>query len=94
MLKCVKKSIVEKKSTPHFGVLGQYFSFGMNALYKIDHKNSSIGLYVSKKGKDDCLSFIEEKLSVSLEQAVLSQSELFYHCSNMLSLVMNVADRL
>ena len=94
MLKSVKKSIVEKKSTPHFGASGQYFSFSMNALYKIDHKNSSIGLYGSKKGKDDCLSFIEEKMSVILEHAVLSQSELFHHCSNMLSPVMDVAEGL
>ena len=68
----------------------------MNALYKIDHKNSSVELYGSKKGKgkDDCLCFIEEKLSVTLEQAVLLQSELFHHCSNMLSPVMDVAEGL
>ena len=39
MLRSVKKSIVGNKSTPHFGATGQYFSFGVNALYKIDHKN-------------------------------------------------------
>ena len=64
MLKSVKKSIVGKKSAPHFGASGQYFSFSMNALYNIDHKNSSVGLYGSKKGKDYYLSFIEEKLSM------------------------------
>ena len=81
----MKKSIVGNKSTPNFGASGQYLLFGMNALYKIDHKIFSIGLYGRTKGRDDChdkviekdLSWRDKKLSVSLEQAVLSQSELF-----------------
>ena len=38
-LKCVKNYIAENKNTPHFGASGRYFSFGANALYKIDDKN-------------------------------------------------------
>ena len=102
LLKKVKKSIVGNKNTPHFGASGKYFSFGMNGFYKIDEKQSSVGIYSNKKGKDDehkkkieeISNCLEEKLQASLQRAVSSQSHLFLHCSNFLSPVMDVANRM
>ena len=49
LLKKVKKSIIRNKNTPHFGASENYFSFGMNRLYRIDDKKSSIGVYRNKR---------------------------------------------
>ena len=96
----VKKSIVGNKNTPHFGASGNYFLFGMNGLYRIDDKKSSIAVYRNKRGKDEeqnqkieeASNWLKDKLQASLQNAVYSQSWLFLHCSNFLSPVMDVAD--
>ena len=51
LLKKVKKSIVGNKNTPHFGALGNYFSFGMNRLYRINEKSLLLVFTEIKKGK-------------------------------------------
>lgn len=51
LLRRVKNSIVGNKNTPHFGADGKYFSFGINILYNIDKKDSSIGTYSVNPGK-------------------------------------------
>ena len=51
LLKPVKNSFVGNSNTPHFGAQGKYFSFGVNALYKIDKNKSSIEKYGNKKAK-------------------------------------------
>ena len=43
LLKSVKNLFVGNSNTPHFCAQGKYFSFGVNALYKIDKNKSSIG---------------------------------------------------
>ena len=102
LLRLVKNSIVGNKNTPHFGAAGKYYSFGTNALYKIDENKSSIGIYGNNKSQYEEKNkqiqiqskWVEEKLKTSLESAVDSQSNLFLHCSNFLSPVMDVAEKM
>ena len=55
ILKKVKNSVVVNQNTTHFGATGKYFSFGMNACYKVDKKKSSLGTYGIKVGKNEKL---------------------------------------
>ena len=52
-LTLVNNSIVGNKNTPYFGASDRYFSFGANALYKIDDTKSSVVSYANKRGTDD-----------------------------------------
>ena len=86
LLRKVKNSIVGNKNTPHFGASGNYFLFGMNGLYRIDDKKSSIGVYRNKRGKDEeqnqkieeASNWLEDKLQASLQNAVYFRVGCFY----------------
>ena len=101
LLKSIKNSYVGNNNTPHFGAQGKYFSFKLNALYKIDQNQSSIGKYGIKKSKDkernerikSTSSWMEEKLINSLDHAVSSHCKMFLNCSNFMSPVMDVAGK-
>ena len=49
-LRCSKHSTVGNKSHPHFGASGEYYSFGVSAVYKIDD-GSSVGIMQTKDTK-------------------------------------------
>ena len=71
----------------------------MNGIYSIDEKQSSVGVYKNKKGKneehnnkiEEVSRMLEDKLQATLQNAVECHSRLFLHCSNYLSPVMDVA---
>ena len=80
VLNRIKNSVVGNKNTPHFGAKGKYYSFGINALYKIDEKQSLLGTYGIKSSKDqeknkriiESSKWMEDKLVDSLLSAITS----------------------
>ena len=102
VLNRIKNSVVGNKNTPHFGAKGKYYSFGINALYKIDEKQSLLGTYGIKSSKDpeknkriiESSKWMEDKLVDSLLSAITSQSQGLPNCSNFLSPTMDVGQRI
>ena len=72
-----KPSTVGNKSHPHFGASGEYYSFCISAVYKIDN-GSSVGNYANKRHKgedkarmiDTYAKRLENKLICSMSTAL------------------------
>ena len=95
--KC-KQSVVGNKNHPHFGAKGEYFSFGLSSVYKIDN-NSSVGTYSSKqyssyRTQSKVITFskqIEDKLKSTISSCFKSTSSIFHMGCNWTSASIDAA---
>ena len=93
-----KPSTVGNKKHPHFGASGEYYSFGVSAVYRIDD-GSSVGNYTNKRHKGEEKSRIinmnakqlEEQLIGSMAIALQTLSSICYNVYNWIAPVVDVA---
>ena len=93
-----KHSTVGNKSHPHFGASGEYYSFGVSAVYKVDD-GSSVGNYSNKRHKVEEKSIImnmyatqlEKQLIDSMATALQHLSTICYNVYNWIAPVVDVA---
>ena len=97
-LRYSKHSTVGNKTHPHFGASGEYYSFGVSAVYKVDD-GSSVGKYANKRHKVEEKSIImnmyatqlEKQLIDSMATALQHLSTICYNVYNWIAPVVDVA---
>ena len=97
-LRYSKPSTVGNKTHPHFGASGEYYSFGISAVYKVQN-GSSVGEYANKRHKvEERNSLInvyakelEKQLINSIGIALQYLSTICYNVCNWIAPVVDVA---
>ena len=93
-----KPSTVGNKTHPHFGASGEYYSFGISAVYKVEN-GSSVGEYANKRHKMEdknrlinmYAKQLEAQLIGSVATAFQHLSTICYNVSNWIAPVVDVA---